>query len=139
MSIQARSGGETGGTPRFARDGRPGVWAQSAHVDGMPGNRAARRSGSDPRIPSPSRMNDYALGGKDNYAADRAAIDGIREVLPGISAAARANRDFGHRAARWMAGRGIRQFIDLGCGFPAYLSTHQAVHQISPAARVLYA
>jgi hypothetical protein len=31
----------------------------------------ATPTGLDPRIPSPARIYDYYLGGKDNFAADR--------------------------------------------------------------------
>ncbi|MGH3156807.1 MAG: SAM-dependent methyltransferase, partial [Streptosporangiaceae bacterium] len=55
---------------------------------------ATHQPSLDPCRPSPARMNDYALGGKDNHAVDRAAVDGIREVLPEVSAAAWANRGF---------------------------------------------
>jgi hypothetical protein len=50
-----------------------------------------------------------------------------------------ANRGFHQRAAIWMAGQGIRQFVDLGCGVPSPQSnTHQAVQAVNPDARVAY-
>jgi len=35
---------------------------------------------------------EYQLGGKDNYAADRAAVDAVFKVAPEMGFAARANR-----------------------------------------------
>jgi hypothetical protein len=37
-----------------------------------------------------ARVYDYWLGGKDNYAADRATGDAVMRVYPGIVAAVRA-------------------------------------------------
>jgi len=100
--------------------------------------RTAHQSPARPRGPSSAGMYDYALGGKDNHAADRAAVDSIGEVLPEVRAAAWANRGFHQRAALWMAQHGITQLIDLGCGLPTTPSTQEAVQKITPAARVLY-
>ena len=47
---------------------------------------------------------------------DRDAVAGIVELVPEIRDAAWANRGFLQPAVRWMAERGIRQFIDLGAG-----------------------
>lgn len=37
----------------------------------------------DTKTASGARIYDYALGGTDNYAVDRMAIDHIEEVFPG--------------------------------------------------------
>jgi hypothetical protein len=89
--------------------------------------------------PSPARLYDYYLGGKDNFAADRAAAERIRAAFPALSDAAWANRGFHGRAAKWMAERGIRQFIDIGSGLPTMENTHQVVQQVAADARVVYA
>jgi hypothetical protein len=39
------------------------------------GEQESAPSGIDTRIPNMARMYDYALGGKDNFAADRAAVE----------------------------------------------------------------
>jgi S-adenosyl methyltransferase len=49
-----------------------------------------------------------------------------------------ANRGFHGRAAVWMAGQGIRQFIDIGSGLPTQNNTHEAVRQVAPDARAAY-
>jgi S-adenosyl methyltransferase len=94
--------------------------------------------GVDPSRPSPARMYDRFLGGTANFRADRDAADEILRLVPEIRDAAWANRGFLLRAVRWMADRGIRQFIDLGAGLPAQRSTHEVARQLAPDARVLY-
>jgi O-methyltransferase involved in polyketide biosynthesis len=94
--------------------------------------------GVDTKRPSPARMYDRYLGGTANVPADREAVDRILELVPEIRDAAWANRGFLQRAVRWMAERGIRQFIDLGAGLPTQRSTHEVAQRIRPDARVVY-
>jgi hypothetical protein len=94
--------------------------------------------GVDSTIPSPARMYGYGLGGTHHYKAGRDAAEKIRALLPEIGDVARASRGFHQRAATWIAGRGIRQFIDIGSGLPATGNTHQVVQKVSPDARVVY-
>jgi len=94
--------------------------------------------GVDPSTPSPARLYDYYLGGKNNFQADRDAAERVRKVMPELSDAAWANRGFHQRAARWITQRGVRQFIDIGSGLPTRGNTHEAVQQIDPGARVVY-
>ena len=68
----------------------------------------------DARTPNMARMYDYALGGKDNYAVDRAAIEKLFQMSPENRYVPKANRRFLDRAVRFVAGQGIRQFLDLG-------------------------
>jgi hypothetical protein len=62
--------------------------------------------------PNVARMYDYYLGGKDNFAADRAAAEQVLAIAPASSALAKANRAFLGRAIRLLSAAGIRQFID---------------------------
>jgi hypothetical protein len=94
--------------------------------------------GVDPAIPSPARLYDYYLGGTHNYSADRDAAERIRRVLPELTDGAWANRGFHQRAATWIAGRGITQFIDIGSGLPTVGNTHQVVAKVRPDVRVVY-
>ena len=94
--------------------------------------------GVDPAVPAPARMYDYFLGGTINFPADRAAADRVRETIPEVIDAAWANRGFHQRAARWLAGQGVRQFIDIGSGLPTVGNTHEVVQQVAPAARIVY-
>ncbi|MGH3253481.1 MAG: SAM-dependent methyltransferase [Trebonia sp.] len=78
-------------------------------------------------------------GGKDNYAADRAAAEAWREIDPDIVFGARANRAFLGRAVRYLtAAAGIRQFLDIGTGIPTAGNTHQVAQAIAPESRVVY-
>ena len=51
-----------------------------------------------------ARLYDYYLGGKDNYAADRAVAEGALMVNPSLAPSAHANRAFLGRAVRYLAG-----------------------------------
>jgi hypothetical protein len=94
----------------------------------------------DPSKPSPARLYDYYLGGRNNFEVDRKAAEALRLSLPALSDAAWANRGFHQRAATWLATEAsLRQFIDVGCGLPTVGNTHQVVQRIDPAARVVYA
>jgi hypothetical protein len=95
-------------------------------------------AGVDPAKPTPARMYDYFLGGTNNFEADRQLGDRLRALVPEIGDSAWANRSFHQRAARWIAGRGIRQFIDIGAGLPTQGNTHDLVRQVTPGARVVY-
>jgi S-adenosyl methyltransferase len=94
--------------------------------------------GVDPTTPSPARLYDYYLGGENNFQVDREAAEQMRRLMPELSDAAWANRGFHQRAAKWMARRGIRQFIDVGSGLPTRGNTHDAVQAVDPGARVVY-
>ena len=93
---------------------------------------------SDPAQPAAARIYDYLLGGKDNYAVDRAASEKVLAVAPDQRWLAQANRAFAIRAVRVLAEAGVRQFIDLGTGFPTSPSVHEAARQADPSARVVY-
>jgi predicted O-methyltransferase YrrM len=93
----------------------------------------------DTSVAHQARMYDYMLGGKDNYAADRAATEAAFKVWPDMAAAARANRAFLGRMVRYLAGEaGIRQFLDIGTGIPTAGNTHQVAQEIAPESRVVY-
>ena len=84
-------------------------------------------------------MYDFLLGGKDNYAADRAAAEAIIEVSPVVFACVRANRAFLRRAVRYLAlEAGIRQFLDIGTGLPTAQNTHQVAQQVAPECKIVY-
>jgi hypothetical protein len=88
--------------------------------------------------PSPARMYDFALGGKDNFDVDRAAVAQVAQVIPEFREVALANRGFLIRAVDTMARLGIDQFIDVGTGIPTSPNVHEVAQQIHPDARVVY-
>jgi hypothetical protein len=92
----------------------------------------------DPSVPHPARVYNYWLGGKDNFAADRQAGEQVIRLLPGIVAGVRANREFLVRAVRYLAGQGIRQFLDVGTGLPAPDNTHEVAQGVAPESKIVY-
>ncbi|WAX76430.1 SAM-dependent methyltransferase [Streptomyces sp. KMM 9044] len=94
---------------------------------------------SPPRIDTskahPARVYDWLLGGKDNYPVDEAAGE---RLPPQARDAARQNRRFMHRAAAWLAGQGVDQFLDVGTGIPTEPNPHQIVQAVAPAAKVVH-
>jgi hypothetical protein len=88
--------------------------------------------------PATARVYDYWLGGKDNFAADRAAGDEVARRLPNVFTMARENRRFLGVAVRRLAGLGIRQFLDIGTGIPTSPNTHEIAQAIHPDAHVVY-
>ncbi|MGW4495993.1 SAM-dependent methyltransferase [Streptomyces sp. NPDC004376] len=85
-----------------------------------------------------ARMYDYYLGGKTNYAVDREAAQAVIKLFPAIETVARVNRAYMHRAARYMAQRGVRQFIDVGTGIPTAPNLHEVVQKVAPECGVVY-
>ncbi|WP_344952410.1 SAM-dependent methyltransferase [Actinomadura miaoliensis] len=92
----------------------------------------------DTENPSPARVYDYVLGGKDNYAADRKAAGRVLEMEPHARDSAVENRRFLARVVKHLAGQGIKQFLDLGSGLPTMDNVHQVARRHVPDARVAY-
>jgi SAM-dependent methyltransferase len=93
----------------------------------------------DTSVAHSARVYDYWLGGKDNFAADRAAAEQVIEVRPAIRTDVRANRAFLGRAVRYLAGpAGMRQFLDIGTGLPSADNTHEVAQSVAPGARIVY-
>ncbi|MFE8943305.1 SAM-dependent methyltransferase [Streptomyces sp. NPDC007856] len=92
----------------------------------------------DTSKPHPARMYDWYLGGKDNYPVDEAMGRQMLALDPRVPVMARVNRAFMHRATRWLAQQGVRQFLDIGTGIPTEPNLHQIAQQVAPEARVVY-
>jgi hypothetical protein len=86
--------------------------------------------------PSIARMYDYFLGGKDNYAADRAMAERALDRAPVVARLAQVNRGFLERAAALLAESGLRQFVDVGCGLPAERNVGDIVRRVEPSCRI---
>jgi hypothetical protein len=95
-------------------------------------------AGLDTTTPNVARMYDYLLGGKDNFAADRAAAEQLLTVIPDVAAIAADNRAFLGRAVRYLTSVGIRQFLDLGSGLPTRSNVHEVAQLDAPGTRVVY-
>ncbi len=97
-------------------------------------------AGLDVSTPHPARVWNYWLGGRDFFAADRAAGEEIGREFPHLAQTARAERAFLVRAVRLLVGPArIRQFLDVGAGLPAGGNTHEIAQRIVPNTGIVYA
>ncbi len=84
-------------------------------------------------------MYDYLLGGKDNFAADRALGDQMIASLPAVQVGVRAQRDVLGRVVRYLVGEvGLRQLLDIGSGLPTAENVHEIAQDVEPSTRVVY-
>jgi SAM-dependent methyltransferase len=95
------------------------------------------------RYPNTARIWNYQLGGKDNFAVDRAASEAANAMVRGLGVPAGAvtaveSRHLLQRMVDYLAGQGVRQFLDLGSGLPNMANTHQIAHRAAPEARIVY-
>jgi S-adenosyl methyltransferase len=116
-------GGPDGGSPSR---GRPEPWGPPP-------------AGLDVSTPHPARVRNYWLGGRDFFAADRAAGEEISREFPHLAQTARSERAFLVRAVRFLAGPArIRQFLDIGAGLPTGGNTHEIAQRIAPDSGIVY-
>ena len=95
--------------------------------------------GFDTSVAHPARIWDYFLGGKDNFAADRLAAQGVLEVMPTMPMVARAGRAFLGAAVHYLAtSGGVSQFLDIGTGLPTANNTHEVAQRANQQARIVY-
>jgi O-methyltransferase involved in polyketide biosynthesis len=93
----------------------------------------------NPNVPNPARVYDALLGGKDNFAADRAVADRLTAAKPAVRHNVRANRAYLGRVVRYLASEaGIRQFLDLGTGLPSFDNTHEVAQRVALESRIVY-
>lgn len=99
----------------------------------------AAGSGIDTSVPHSARVWNYWLGGKDNYAVDRAAGDAWLATDPNIAVFARLMRGFLHRSIHYLVTEaGVRQFLDIGTGLPTAGNTHEVAQALVPECRIVY-
>ena len=97
-------------------------------------------AGLDVSAPHPARVWNCWLGGRDFFAADKAAGEEIGREFPHLAEMARAERAFLVRAVRFLAGPArIRQYLDIGAGLPAGGNTHEIAQRIAPDSKIVYA
>src|ERR1700722_3041933 len=92
----------------------------------------------NPTVPSPARVWNFWVGGKDHFAADRELAERFGQVVPGMPLIARLTRGFIADSVSTMAADGIRQFIDIGTGLPTADNTHEVAQRLAPDSRIVY-
>ncbi|WP_433574219.1 SAM-dependent methyltransferase [Nocardia brasiliensis] len=92
----------------------------------------------DTQKPSAARMYHYYITGTAIFDADRILGEKVFEQFPHAHTWAVHNRAFLARATRFMVGRGIRQFLDIGSGLPTGGNTHEVARAIAKDTRVVY-
>jgi O-methyltransferase involved in polyketide biosynthesis len=98
----------------------------------------------DTSVAQVARVYDYLLGGKANFAVDRAAAERAYAAWPGgldgVRADARLQRAVLGRVVRYLVREaGIRQFLDIGAGIPTEDSVHEVAQREASESRVVYA
>ncbi|MGW0844190.1 SAM-dependent methyltransferase [Streptomyces sp. NPDC002787] len=99
--------------------------------------------------PAVARINDYLMGGCDNYAVDRELAQLLVNWAPWLRAMVAINqRHRPHAVTALACDLGITQFLDLGCGLPSRWSrglqrhepalTYEAARAVHTDARVVY-
>lgn len=93
-----------------------------------------------PRLGKPQsvRIHNFLLGERDNYDADREVAQQVETVFPNAGLCARTSREFMHRSTRYLARQGIRQFLDIGVGFPSEPDLYQIAQEVAPDARIVH-
>src|ERR1700683_3199961 len=118
---------------QLGRTGARGASEALGSLGGVP-------AGVDASVPHPARIWNYWLGGRDYFAADRAAGLALGQEFPHVTEIARAERAFLVRAVRFLAGPArMRQFLDVGAGLPAGGNTHEIAQRIAPDSGIVYA
>ncbi len=90
-------------------------------------------------VPHSARVWNYWLGGKDNFAADRAMGEQVKAAYPQIVEVAKASRAFLVRAVTFLAAEArVQQFLDIGTGLPSADNTHEVAQRVDAACRIVY-
>src|SRR5260221_7226942 len=91
----------------------------------------------DTDVFSVARLYDFLLGGRHNFAADRALGRQLLAAEPNGRLILLENRAFLARTVRYLLDQGVRQFLDLGSGIPTQGYVHEIAHQTHPGARIV--
>jgi len=107
------------------------------------GDRQEQHVAADPAVdrtvPSPARVWNFWVGGKDHFEADRALAERFGQVVPQMPLIAQLTRQFLIDTVSKLVMGGIRQFLDIGTGLPTADNTHEAAQRLAPDARIVYA
>jgi hypothetical protein len=89
----------------------------------------------DTSVPSLARAYDCLLGGRANFAADRALARQWRELYPHAANLLYLSRTYVTNCCARISLDGVRQFIDVGSGLPTAPSLHESVRRSRRAAQ----
>ncbi|UQS22924.1 SAM-dependent methyltransferase [Amycolatopsis thermalba] len=81
---------------------------------------------------------DWYLNGHHHLPCDAEVAIAAQKVFPLAGQVARYNREFLRRAVRWMIQQGIRQFLDIGSGYPTAGNVHEIAQGYASGTRVVY-
>lgn len=81
---------------------------------------------------------DWCLQGHNHLPCDAEAAIAAQQLFPLAGRTARYNRDFLQRAVAWLVRQGVRQFLDIGSGYPTAGNVHEIAHATAPETRVVY-
>lgn len=99
----------------------------------MHGNRSDR-----PQYPHSARVWNHWLRGKDNYPADHAVGEKLKEMMPSAVISARTDREFLERVVNHMVCvRKVTQSLDVGTGLPTANNTHEVAQAANPSSRIV--
>jgi hypothetical protein len=87
--------------------------------------------------PNAARMWDWFAGGSHNTPVDRELAARITTVFPPHPLTV-TGWGFQHRVVTELLDRGVRQFLDLGCGLPATGGVHEIAAACGADARTVY-
>jgi hypothetical protein len=90
----------------------------------------------DTPVTTPNVVGTY--NANNSSAADREAAIEVQKDMPDVLKVAEENRSFLRRCVRYMLGRGIKQFIDIGSGHITNDNIHELAQMIDPAAKIVY-
>ncbi|WP_067697519.1 SAM-dependent methyltransferase [Nocardia jejuensis] len=88
--------------------------------------------------PSSARIYHHMVTGEVIFESDLPFIHRLYAEIPFYPLWAQHNRRFLARAVRHMAGKGIRQFLDIGSGLPTGGNTHEVARELVADPRVVY-
>jgi S-adenosyl methyltransferase len=93
----------------------------------------------DTSRPNGARVYDYLLGGRDNFAVDRALADRMIGVVPTARIGAQLQREVLARVIRYLVrDQGVTQLLDIGSGLPTVQNVHQIARRVNLNVRVVY-
>jgi O-methyltransferase involved in polyketide biosynthesis len=87
---------------------------------------------AEPTTPHLARINDWLLGGDQNWHVDREEGRRLKAMMPEVEALLLESRLVQQRAVAYAAAAGVTQFVDLASGLPTRGSVHDIADRVRP-------